>query len=164
MPRSERVRDLIAILRSERARSQRDIVEALRAHGHEVTQATVSRDLKEVGAARFRIDGELTYRLPDDAVPGITETQQGGFRKAMDEFALSIRRSGTLLVVQTPPGHAPLLARSIDMSETPGLVGTIAGDDTIFVAFDTETRAATTRDTWLGSRPAHSFNGQEATT
>lgn len=152
MPRAERIRDLVALLRSGRVTSQRDIVEELQRRGHEVTQATVSRDLKEVGAARFRVDGDLVYMLPDDVVRGAVPAMDAGLQRAMDEFALSIHLSGTMLVVQTPPGHAPLLARALDLSRTTGLVGTIAGDDTIFAAFDTAERADETRSRWLGPR------------
>lgn len=152
MPRTERIRDLTEILRSGRASSQQDIVAELHRRGHEVTQATVSRDLRDMGAAKLRIGDEFEYRLPDEAGLGVLDPLGRNLKKSLDEFALSVVRSGTLLVIKTPPGHASLLARSVDLSNEVEVVGTIAGDDTIFVAFPDEATAAQVRSNWLSGR------------
>jgi transcriptional regulator of arginine metabolism len=133
--RPERRRDLIRILHEGRASSQIAIVEELRAAGHDVTQATVSRDLREIGAAKVRIGDAFVYRLPDE----IPRYQAGDLMarsliRTLGEFALSIMPAGSLVVVLTAPGHAAAVARAIDLAGLDEVVGTVAGDDTIFVA------------------------------
>lgn len=95
--------------------------------GVEVTQATVSRDLAALGAVR----AAGGYRLPDDPTPGV-----GGesLSRALRAHAVGFDLAATLVVVRTAPGHAPALASEIDRARPTGMVGCIAGDDTIFVA------------------------------
>lgn len=133
--RLERRRDLMRILQEGRAPSQQAIVERLRALGHDVTQATVSRDLKELGAVKLRSGGALVYRLPDQVPrsPG-GDLLARGLRRTLDEFAVDVRPAGSLVVIATAPGHAAAVARAIDLAPPEGVVGTVAGDDTIFVA------------------------------
>lgn len=151
MPRTERMRDLTEILRSGRASSQQDIVAELRTRGYEVTQATVSRDLRDVGAAKVRVGEGFEYRLPDEVGLGSLDPS-GNLKKVLDEFALSIERSGTLLVIKTPPGHASLLGRAVDLANDASVVGTIAGDDTLFVALGDVGTADRVRTSWLSGR------------
>ena len=133
--RTQRRKDLARILHEGHAARQQDIVQALRAAGHDVTQATVSRDLQELGATKVRANGGFLYKLPDD-VP----RAQGGdlmarkLDKTLDEFAIGIHAAASLVVVQTAPGHASAVARAIDLAGLEDVLGTIAGDDTIFVA------------------------------
>src|SRR5918995_3853301 len=133
--RSDRRRELMRILREGHASTQRDIAEALRAGGFAVTQATVSRDLREVGALKLVIGGELVYRLPDE-VPrsGGGDLMARDLERTLSDFALDVRVADSLVVVVTAPGHAAAVARAIDMGGVPEAVGTVAGDDTIFVA------------------------------
>lgn len=152
MPRTERMRDLTEILRSGRASSQQAIVAELRTRGHEVTQATVSRDLRDIGAAKVRVGEDFEYRLPDEAGLGSLDPSGRNLKKVLDEFALSIERSGTLLVIKTPPGHASLLARAVDLANDASVVGTIAGDDTLFVALGDVGTADRVRTSWLSGR------------
>lgn len=142
--RSSRRRELIRILREGRASSQEEIARALRAAGHDVTQATISRDLRELGAVKVRRDGRPVYRLPDEVAGG----WQGALEAALDEFALDVRPAGTLVVVLTPPGHAHALARAMDVAGVPDVVGTVAGDDTIFVATPDERAARRLAARW----------------
>ncbi|MGH2820040.1 MAG: arginine repressor [Actinomycetota bacterium] len=133
--RSERRRDLLRILRQGSASSQLEIVEALRAAGHDVTQATVSRDLKEAGAMRFRHGERFVYRLPDDgARPQGSELTARNLARTLDDFVIDIRPAHSLVVLRTAPGHAQAVARAVDLAALPDVVGTVAGDDTIFVA------------------------------
>ncbi|MBA2273265.1 MAG: arginine repressor [Actinobacteria bacterium] len=133
--KSQRLRDLHRLLREGRAASQEDLVHELRSAGHEVTQATVSRDLRTVGALKVRVDGELAYRLPDD-VPSAAagELTARSLARVLTELAIDIRPAGSLVVVSTPPGHAGAVARALDLAPAGEVMGTLAGDDTIFVA------------------------------
>lgn len=140
--KSQRRRDLLRILRNGRASSQEDIVEALRANGHDVTQATVSRDLREVGAVKTRVGSRLIYRLADDADIGTSDVVARNLQKSLAEFSIDIKAASSLVVITTLPGHAEVIARAIDLAGTNDAVGTVAGDDTIFVATPSP-RAAT---------------------
>ncbi|MGH2729277.1 MAG: arginine repressor [Actinomycetota bacterium] len=133
--RSERRRDLLRILHEGHATSQHQIVEELRALGHDVTQATVSRDLQEVGATKVRVAGEFVYRLTDEIprAPG-GDLMARNLMRTLAEFALDVRPAGSLVVLLTAPGHASAVARAIDLAGLQEVVGTVAGDDTIFVA------------------------------
>ena len=133
--RSQRRKDLLRLLRDGTASTQEEIVAALRTAGHEVTQATVSRDLSQVGAAKLRVNGSFVYVLPDEVSrAGGGDLTSRNLERTLDEFALDVAAAGTLVVVRTAPGHAAAVARAIDLAADPGVVGTIAGDDTIFVA------------------------------
>lgn len=132
----QRHRDLVRILREGHAHTQFEIVEALRAAGHDVTQATVSRDLQDVGACKLRQNGEFVYRLPDDVARSATaDLIARDLHRTFAEFTLDVRVAHSLVVLTTAPGHAGAVARAVDQSGDPQeVVGTIAGDDTIFVA------------------------------
>ncbi|HEX2049046.1 MAG TPA: arginine repressor [Actinomycetota bacterium] len=132
--RSRRRGDLVRILRKGHASSQREIVKALRAAGHDVTQATVSRDLRAIGATKVRAGDELVYRLPDDGRAAPASLAPRGVAEVLAEFALDVRPAAALVVVTTAPGHAAAVARAIDLAGVDDVVGTVAGDDTVFVA------------------------------
>ena len=150
--RIERLRDLTRILRAGHAATQKEIVRALRAAGHEVTQATVSRDLREVGAAKIRVGSTFEYRLPDELPRGPGgDPLSRNLHRALGEFALDLVAASSLVVVTTHPGHAAAVARAIDLAGVEGVVGTIAGDDTIFVATPDQTTALQLTRAWNGS-------------
>lgn len=113
--------------------SQHDLVELLADEGIEVTQATASRDLEEIGAVRGRdATGELRYQFISDS-----NENRSRFSKPADELVLSMVASGNLVVVKTPAGGAQLLASTLDRASSSGvisnIIGTIAGDDTVLV-------------------------------
>jgi transcriptional regulator of arginine metabolism len=126
----------VRILREGRAHSQQAIVEALRAAGHDVTQATVSRDLHEVGATKLRVNGQYVYRLSDDVARSVTaDLLARNLERTFADFTLDVRTAHSLVVLVTAPGHAAAVARALDhYADIEHVVGTIAGDDTIFVA------------------------------
>ena len=94
-------------------------------------QATVSRDIQQLGLTKVRNgDGKLVYALPGAADLRRTDELSGAVRRWMGESA----PSGTLLVIQTPRGFAAALADAIDAAALPEVAGTIAGDNTVFVA------------------------------
>ncbi len=113
--------------------NQQAIRESLSEAGHDVTQATISRDLAAIGATRVRDDGGSRYRLVE--VAGSGEDRQA-MREAIDEFVTSIVVSGHLLVLKVPPGAAQFVASRIDAASVDGVLGSIAGDDTILVITD----------------------------
>lgn len=113
--------------------SQNDLVELLAEEGIEVTQATASRDLEEIGAVRGRDQtGIHRYQF-------LSESNENRSRvtKASDDLVLSVVSSGNLVVLKTPAGGAQLLASTLDRAATngdlPEIIGTIAGDDTVLV-------------------------------
>lgn len=147
--RPERRRDLLRLLRAGRARSQLEIVEALRAAGHDVTQTTVSRDLRAIGAIKSRSEDGVRYVLAEDdrRAPG-RDLNERNLTRTLAEFALEIRAASTLVVVLTAPGHAAIVARAVDLSGVPEVVGSVAGDDTIFVATPGPRHAAALARRW----------------
>ena len=116
------------ILRAERIRNQLELVARLSEHGFAVTQSSVSRDLQRIGA--LRVGGR--YLVPD----ALAAAQAPGEELAdVASHVVSVAAAGPhLLVVKTPPGFAPLVALDLDREGWPEVVGTVAGDDTFFVA------------------------------
>jgi transcriptional regulator of arginine metabolism len=137
--------------------SQDELADRLAAVGVKVTQATLSRDLDELGAVRLRgPDGALVYALPPDAMPaehpegpatlspqalaevagllaGVPTNALAALGKVAADLLLSAQASGNLVVLKTPPGAAQLMASMIDRSGLTAVLGTVAGDDTVVV-------------------------------
>jgi len=134
--RPDRRREAVArILRDRRVGSQEELVARLSAAGFAATQATLSRDLARLGARRVASpDGGPVYELPDE------DRRDGTL--ALAGLVRAVACNGALVVVRTHPGSAPAVARAIDLARLPGTLGTIAGDDTIFVAPARERGAA----------------------
>ena len=128
--RRDQVRRLIA---AGGVHTQAELVAALRARGAEVTQATISRDLAGLGVVRGFRGGRLTYLLPDDRTDG-TGAAEGRLRRLLADLPLTIGETAPFVVLRTSPGGANAIASAIDLSQWDDVVGTIAGDDTIFVA------------------------------
>jgi len=153
--KSQRRRDLLKILHEGHAARQRDIVRALRDAGHDVTQATVSRDLQELGATKIRSNGGFVYRLPDDVPHGAGgDLMTRNLHKVLDEFAIGIHPAASLVILQTAPGHASAVARAIDLAAHEEVLGSIAGDDTIFVATSSNATAANIAERWANPTEA----------
>lgn len=112
--------------------SQTQLVELLAAVGVEVNQATVSRDLEELGAIKVRVPGgETAYAIPELPFERITTDEH--LRRVLSDWLASVDRSGDLVVLRTPPGCAHVVASAIDRSGSHDIVGTVAGDDTLLV-------------------------------
>ncbi len=125
-----RLQALRKLLAAGESSTQEELVNKLRQQRFDVTQSTISRDLRRLGAIKA-IDGSgsTIYRLPDD--PSSTPfTPSNGFRGLM----IDIEHNGAMIVIHTTPGSASLVARQLDQTKPYGILGTIAGDDTIFVA------------------------------
>jgi transcriptional regulator of arginine metabolism len=117
-------------------RSQTELAKLLAAEGVDVTQATLSRDLDELGAVKLRgaDGGAAVYVIPEDGSP-VRGVQGGTSRLArlLGELLVSADGSANLMVLRTPPGAAQFLASAIDRAALHEVVGTIAGDDTVMV-------------------------------
>ena len=122
----QRQRRIVQLLRKQQISSQEDLAELLGRNGEHVTQATLSRDLEELGAVKVRENGRVVYRLPEEPPPG-----DEWLRRMLTEFALEVVSSGNLVVVKTPPGGANAVARALDNAALKDVIGTVAGDDTI---------------------------------
>ncbi|MDP9067173.1 MAG: arginine repressor [Actinomycetota bacterium] len=151
--KSERRRDLLKMLHEGRAATQQDLVAALRAAGHDVTQATISRDLQEVGAIKVKIGDQVAYRLPDETSRARSARLGRTLQRELEEFAIDLKVAGNIAVIVTLPGHAAAIARAIDLAGVEGVVGTIAGDDTVFAATSDAVVAAELVDRWLRREP-----------
>ena len=147
--RSERRRALLRILREGDAATQGELVDALRDEGYDVTQATVSRDLHELRAVKVRHGNEVAYRFPED-VPRL-RGRHDDLANELSEFAVDVNEAGNLVIVATLPGHASAVARAIDLAHVPAVRGTIAGDDTIFVATPDAATAHELATEWRGA-------------
>ncbi len=130
--RARRRHALAELLRGGTLASQEEATERLRALGFAVTQATVSRDLDQLGAVKVKRGGVLSYALPDQIGGADWSTKR--LERILGEWALSIEAAGALLVLKTPPGSAHLVASAIDQARMPEIAGTVSGDDTLFVA------------------------------
>lgn len=118
------------LLSSESITSQAQLVEALAGDGVEATQATVSRDLDELGAVKVRVAGGATvYAIPE--LPTEQLAPEGHLRRVLGEWLAEVARSGDLVVLRTPPGVAHVVGSALDRSGLDDLLGTVAGDDTV---------------------------------
>jgi transcriptional regulator of arginine metabolism len=134
---------ILRLVRDRAISTQGELVEALREEGHEVVQTTVSRDVQELGLVKVRApSGRLVYAAlgADDA------DRRRAIGIAMRRYAIGVERAGPLVVVTTPPGYASALAQAIDEGGHPGIAGTIAGDNTIFLAAREGTSVAALAD------------------
>jgi transcriptional regulator of arginine metabolism len=131
--RQARIAELVSAMG---IRSQTELAKLLAGEGIEVTQATLSRDLDELGAVKLRgVDGGApVYVIPEDGSP-VRGVQGGTSRlgRLLAELLVSADYSANLSVLRTPPGAAQFLASAIDRAALHEVVGTIAGDDTVMV-------------------------------
>ena len=143
MNRRERHAAILRLIREQEVSTQTELAEALRERGYEAVQTTVSRDIAELGLVKVRApSGRLVYA----PAGGLDADRLRALGAAVRRFALTIEAAGPLVVVRTPPGCANALAQAIDGAEHPGVAGTVAGDDTIFVAAREGVAAVELRD------------------
>ena len=135
--RQQRLRQLLTDLDLH---SQAEVVAALAAAGIVVHEATVSRDLGEVGAVKVRgADGTLVYRLAAD--PGPSSARQR-LDDLLERFVTYVTASGNLAVLRTPPACAHPVASAIDLAELDHIIATVSGDDTVLVVAEEGTTGA----------------------
>jgi transcriptional regulator of arginine metabolism len=139
--KAARQAQISGILAHTQVRSQEELADLLAQRGVKVTQATLSRDLEELGAVRLRAGGALVYALPagSDGPGGLAGPAGPGdhppspLPRAATDLLLTAEASANLVVLRTPAGGAQLLASAIDHAAWPPILGTVAGDDTVLV-------------------------------
>ena len=134
----KRQQALLRLVQQQRLATQQDLARALESAGFTATQATVSRDIVELGLVKVTRDGTHVYAAPTAVASG------GGtdrLRRFCEDYPVEGRLAGNLVVLRSPPGTASAMAIALDTSELSEIVGTVAGDDTVFVATSTERHA-----------------------
>lgn len=129
---AQRRRAIAAMLRAEAIGSQEEVTTKLAERGFAVTQATVSRDLDQMGAVKVKRGGSSRYALPDQA--GTSDWAGSRLDGIIAEWVTGIEATGNLIILRTPPGCAHIVALAIDQAKLEEVAGTISGDDTLFVA------------------------------
>lgn len=131
MSKFDRQGAILRLVQQRELGTQAEVAEALRSEGFDAVQTTVSRDIAQLGLVKTRgAEGRLVYALPGAAdLDRLSE-----LTSALRRWAITLDATGNLAVVKTPPGFANALARAIDEAYLPDVIGTVAGDDTIFVA------------------------------
>lgn len=110
--------------------SQPQLIDLLAAEGIEATQATVSRDLDDIGAVKVRVpSGNTVYAIPEFAPDRLAPVEQ--LRRVMGEWVAEVVSSANIVILRTPPGCAHVVASALDRSRVDGVLGTVAGDDTL---------------------------------
>ncbi len=110
--------------------NQPQLVDLLAVEGIAATQATVSRDLEDLGAVKVRVPGgETVYAIPEFEPARLAPEDQ--LRRVLGEWVAEVKCSGNLVILRTPPGCAHVVASALDRSGIDGLLGTVAGDDTL---------------------------------
>ena len=127
--RARRQKAIADLIRSEAVGSQEEVTARLAEQGFAVTQATVSRDLDQLGAVKVKRGGSLSYALPDQI--GESDWAAGRLQRIIGEWVQSVEVAGNLLVLKTPPGSAHLVGVAIDQARLPEIAGTVSGDDTL---------------------------------
>jgi len=133
--RDDRRQRILRLLEQERLRNQAELQQRLAADGFEVNQGTLSRDLRDLGVVK----GKDGYELPQ--APLSPQATQQSLWHAVHTWLLSATAAQNLVVLRTPAGGAQALGVAIDHAELPGVVGTIAGDDTLLAVCSDNTRA-----------------------
>lgn len=123
--KQERLQDIRHIITTQDIESQEELLRLLNEKGYSTTQATLSRDIRQLKIAKIHVNGSYVYRFPEHT---ITQTQNNS-----TQIYPNIEFSGNLAVVKTPPGYAMGIAYDIDTHSPKEIVGTIAGDDTILI-------------------------------
>jgi transcriptional regulator of arginine metabolism len=138
--RTARLARIVELVGRQAVRSQSELAALLAGEGIGVTQATLSRDLEELGAVKVRSPdgGAPAYVIPEDGAPfpvrvASRDTSPPKLSRMLSELMVSAEPSGNLVVLRTPPGAAHFLASSLDRAALAEVIGTIAGDDTVLV-------------------------------
>ncbi len=132
MSKPQRQHRIAKLLSEQAVTSQAHLVELLAADGLTATQATVSRDLEDLGAIKVRVaGGETVYAIPE--LPADQRAPEDHLRRVFGDWVVEVGRSGNLVVLRTPPGSAHVVGSALDRSGLPEVLGTVAGDDTLIV-------------------------------
>ena len=130
--KERRQKAVAELIRAHVLGSQDEVATRLADLGFEVTQATVSRDLEQLGALKVRRDGRISYALPDQLNANAAAPSR--LASVLRDWVRAVDVAATIVVLRTPPGSAHLVGVALDESPIPEIAGTICGDDTIFAA------------------------------
>ena len=129
--KAQRQHRIAKLVEQHQLRSQAEVVAQLAADGVVATQATVSRDLEELGAVKVRVPGgETVYAIPQFEERPASDDH---LRRVLGEWLNEVAHSGNIVVLRTPPGSAHVVGSALDRASVAGVLGTVAGDDTLFV-------------------------------
>jgi len=132
LAKPQRQHRLARLLELHAVSSQAQAVELLAADGVVATQATVSRDLEELGAVKVRVPGgDMVYAIPEHAKERIAPEEH--LKRIFGDWVVEVAHSANIVVLRTPPGSAHVVASAIDRAGLPDVLGTVAGDDTLMV-------------------------------
>jgi transcriptional regulator of arginine metabolism len=128
----QRQHRILRILEEQPISSQAQLVQLLEADGIVATQATVSRDLEELGAVKVRIPGgTMAYAIPEHGRDRTSGDDH--LKRVLGDFVLDVGHSGNLVVLRTPPGSAHVVGAALDRAALADVLGLVAGDDTLLV-------------------------------
>jgi transcriptional regulator of arginine metabolism len=132
LAKTQRQHRIARLLEDQAVTSQAQLVDLLAADGVVATQATVSRDLEDMGAVKVRMaGGDTVYAIPE--LPKDQIAPEDHLRRVMGEWVVEVAQSQNLIVLRTPPGSAHVVASALDRTGVDGVLGTVAGDDTLIV-------------------------------
>ena len=135
--KQHRQRALLRVVTERRLATQADLARALRGAGFAATQATISRDIVELGLVKVARDGTHAYAAPATASTPVGGTDR--LRRFCEDYPVEASAAGNIVVLRSLPGTASTLAAAVDAGAFDGIIGTIAGDDTVFVAVEART-------------------------
>ena len=132
LAKTQRQHRIARLLADHAVTSQGHLVDLLAADGVAATQATVSRDLEDLGAIKVRVaGGDTAYAIPE--LPTNQRAPEDHLRRVFGDWVVEVAHSGNLVILRTPPGSAHVVASALDRSGLPEVLGTVAGDDTLLV-------------------------------
>jgi transcriptional regulator of arginine metabolism len=141
LAKNQRQHRIVRLLEANSVNSQLQLVELLAAEGVVATQATVSRDLEELGAVKVRVPGgETVYAVPE--LPRDQIAPSDHLKRVLGDWVVEVAHSGNLVVLRTPPGSAHVVGSALDRAGLDGVIGTVAGDDTVLVVSSERTGGA----------------------
>lgn len=141
LAKAQRQHRIARLLDDHAVPSQAHLVDLLAADGVVATQATVSRDLEELGAVKVRVPGgETVYAIPE--LPRDQRAPEEHLARVLGEWVVEVAHSLNLVVLRTPPGSAHVVGSALDRAGVDGVIGTVAGDDTVLVVASQGTNGA----------------------
>lgn len=141
LAKAQRQHRIARLLDDHAVPSQAHLVDLLAADGVVATQATVSRDLEELGAVKVRVPGgETAYAIPE--LPRDQRAPEEHLARVLGEWVVEVAHSLNLVVLRTPPGSAHVVGSALDRAGVDGVIGTVAGDDTVLVVASQGTNGA----------------------
>lgn len=133
--KDRRQRAILTLVSTRPVRSQEELAELLERQGFEATQATISRDIKDLGLAKVPIKDGGTHQFKY-VVPAADIAFTSRLHRLVSELVISIKSSMNQIVLRMPPGSAMMVAAAIDEAQWPEIIGTLGGDDTVLVIVD----------------------------